>query len=125
MMLNRPVRRVRPLLGMGILGAALALAACGGGGGDDGDGNGEAGGTGAAVADEARQLFADKGCAECHGAEGEGNGSPRTELAGTRLIIQQFQTRVRNGRGSAMPAYGTEQITDEEIRTLWEWLRTQ
>jgi hypothetical protein len=39
------------------------------------------------------------------------------------MIIQQFQTRVRNGRGSAMPAHTPAQISDEEIRTLYDWLR--
>lgn len=75
--------------------------------------------------DAAATLFASKGCAACHGDVGEGvEGVANTDLRGTRMIIQQFQTRVRNGKGAAMPAHTPQRITDDEIRSLWEWLRT-
>ena len=95
------------------------VSACGGSdsGGDD------AAAAEDAQANAARDLFSAKGCAECHGANGEGTDTPRTALMGTRMIIQQFETRVRNGRGSAMPAHTTEEITDEEIQTLFDWPR--
>jgi mono/diheme cytochrome c family protein len=41
------------------------------------------------------------------------------------MILMQFEARVRNGRGSAMPGYTPEQITDEQINELWEWLRNE
>jgi mono/diheme cytochrome c family protein len=105
-----------------IYGVALAmLVACGGSSGDDDGGNGGDGGASDGAA--AMQLFADKGCAECHGAEGEGTDVARTNLQETRLIIQQFEARVRNGRGSAMPGLDETQITDEEIRILHDWLK--
>ena len=101
-----------------VLSLGLALAACGG----DSDASGEdAGGSDQAIA--ARDLFAAKGCADCHGPDGDGTDTAPDSLAGTRMIIQQFQTRVRNGRGSAMPAHSPDQISDEEIRTLYDWLR--
>jgi mono/diheme cytochrome c family protein len=107
--------RILPFL----LVVAVLASACGGSGsGDDASAADED-----AQANAARELFAAKGCAECHGEDGEGTDTPRTSLAGTRMIIQQFQTRVRNGRGSAMPAHTPEQITDEEIQTLFDWLR--
>ena len=63
-------------------------------------------------------------CAACHGARGEGDGTnPNTKLAGTRYIIGQFQQRVRNGKGSAMPASGPDKISDDEIKTLHDWLQ--
>ena len=120
------VRRLRQLAVTGALLLALgAVAACGGGSDDGGnggdDGNGDDGGGNAA-----QQLFVQVGCAECHGDQGQGNGTDsNTEIAGTRMIIQQFQTRVRNGRGDAMPGYTAEQISDEQINQLWEWLRSQ
>ena len=96
----------------------LALAGCGGGGG---------GGPVATVdpaMNAAQALFASRGCAACHGVAGEGDGSnPRTTLAGTRFIYTQFAQRVRNGKGSAMPAFGPEQISDAEVRALYDWLR--
>jgi mono/diheme cytochrome c family protein len=114
----------RPLRTFLLLGVVLLLglgAACGGSSGDDDD---EDAGGGASADDAMVQLFAAKGCAECHGAEGEGvSDIANSDLAGTRLIIQQFSTRVRNGKGSAMQGYGPEHISDEEVRMLWEWLR--
>ncbi|HYI15320.1 MAG TPA: cytochrome c [Thermomicrobiales bacterium] len=113
----RPCRTPRLLLF--VLLVAAVVSACGGS--DDGDD--------AAAADTgdqgnvARELFSAKGCAECHGPDAEGTDTAPTSLAGTRMIIQQFQTRVRNGRGSAMPAHTPEQISDDEIRTLYDWLR--
>ena len=99
----------------------LVLAGCGGSSG--GGGAADSGATGAA-ADVTQQLFADRGCAACHGARGEGDGAnPRTKLAGTRYIIGQFQQRVRNGKGSAMPASGPDKISDAEIKTLHDWLQ--
>ena len=102
--------------------AALAVSACGSG--DDDAGSDDGGDTGGAP-DAMQQLFVDKGCAECHGQNGEGTDTARTELAGTRMIIQQFSTRVRNGKGSAMPAHTPEQITDDEIKQLYEWLKNK
>ena len=102
-----------------VLLALLLASACGG----SGSGDDAPAADGDAQANAAPELFAAKGCAECHGEDGEGTDTPRTDLTDTRMIIQQFETRVRNGRGSAMPAHTPEQITDEEIRTLFEWLR--
>jgi mono/diheme cytochrome c family protein len=116
-------RSLRSWLLLVVAGVALAAAACGGGSDDDDAAANEGGGGSDGGAEAA--LFAAKGCAECHGAEGEGTDQPNTELAGTRMIIQQFETRVRNGKGSAMPAFGEDQITDEEIDTLYEWLKNQ
>jgi mono/diheme cytochrome c family protein len=104
-----------------VMSAAIAASAgCGGGGGDDDADNGEA----EAAANAAQQLYIDKGCPECHGDNAEGDGdNPRTTLAGTRMIIQQFTQRIRNGRGSAKPPMGPEQITDDEIKTIHAWLK--
>ncbi len=102
-----------------LLSGGLAIAC---GGGDDDDDGGDAGADDpTAVA--AQALFVEVGCAECHGENGEGDGvNPRTNLAGTRMIISQFRTRVRNGKGSAKPAFTEDQISDEQIEQLYEWL---
>jgi mono/diheme cytochrome c family protein len=74
-------------------------------------------------ANAAHELFVANGCAECHGPNAEGTDTAPTPLAGTRMILQQFQTRVRNGRGSTMPAHTADPISDDEIQMLYEWLR--
>ena len=102
-----------------LLGGGLA-AACGGGDDDDDSDDGGADDPAAAAA---QALYTEVGCAECHGEGGEGDGeNPRTNLVGTTMIIGQFRTRVRNGRGSAKPPFTEEQISDEEIEQLHEWL---
>jgi mono/diheme cytochrome c family protein len=117
--------RLRVLRPAGVLLVALAVLSACGGGSDDGGNGGEDGGNGD-TGNAAQQLFVQVGCAECHGDQGQGDGTNRrTEIAGTRMILMQFEARVRNGRGSAMPGYTPEQITDEQINELWEWLRNE
>ena len=115
-----PTRLLHRLLLLALLASSLLLGACGGG--SDGDDDAVSADT-SDQANAARDLFASTGCAECHGPDGEGSDTVATSLVGTRMIIQQFQTRVRNGRGSAMPAHTPDQISDEEIRVLYDWLR--
>lgn len=108
----------------------MLLVSCGGseGSGDGGESGGDGNPDGNSVATDggaAAEVYARLNCAECHGPDGEGTDTPRTEIAGHRLIIQQFQTRIRNGRGSAMPGYGADQISDEEIQALYDWLKGQ
>ena len=114
----RPARSPRPGLLLLVIVIAIVATACGGS-----DNSDDAAAAGSDQANIARELFAAKGCAECHGPDGDGADTAPTSLAGTRMIIQQFQTRVRNGRGSAMPAHTPDQISDAEIQTLYEWLR--
>lgn len=113
------------LLSMVIVLVLTVVSACGGSG-DDGSGSdagGDAAMSSASAGTSPQQIFADTGCADCHGAEGEtAVGASGSALQGARLIIQQFQTRVRNGKGSAMPGYTAEQISDEQIRTIYDWL---
>lgn len=97
----------------------------GGGGSDAGDGNDDtSGGEAPSAAGDAQAIFIEQGCAECHGEQGEGiGGEPETVVAGTNMIEQQFVVRIRNGRGAAMPGYSEEQISDDEVQLLYDWLR--
>ena len=114
---RRPLRSVFSVVAIGLL-----LVACGG---DSGNGNGDDNGDteSGAPASEAQAIFIEVGCGECHGEQGE--GASAGSLQGTRTILAAFSTRVRNGRGEAMPGYSEEQISDEEIEMVHEWLRNQ
>ncbi len=113
--------RLGVLLAIVILLSGGLAAACGGGDDDDDDDGGN-GAEANPTVEAAQAVYAELDCAECHGENGAGDGeSEGTALVGTRMIIGQFRTRIRNGRGSAMPGYTEEQITDENIELLFEW----
>jgi mono/diheme cytochrome c family protein len=122
-------RQISLLFVVFVLVAGSLAAACGGSGDDDdgGDSSGDSANeetSGGGAENDAQQIFIDTGCAECHGENGEGDGeNERTVLADNQLLtLGQFQQRIRNGRGSAMPAYTAEQISDEQIQLIFEWL---
>jgi mono/diheme cytochrome c family protein len=107
-----------------ILAIMLLLAACGGS--DSGNGNEDSNDDGGSEqVNEAQAIFVEVGCAECHGDQGQGVDGEGSSLQGTRMIYNAFQTRVRNGRGQQMPAYTTDEISDDEIQIIHDWLRTQ
>lgn len=113
---------------LSIAAVSLLLVACGGGDSTNGNDNGNGSGSDdppAAASSEAQTIFVDAGCAECHGDQGQGVEGEAGSLQGTRQILDQFETRVRNGRGQAMPAYSEAEISDEEIEIVHEWLRNQ
>lgn len=118
--------RLRLCISIAVLG--LLLVACGGSDSANGNGNGNGNGSDEPArerSNEAQAIFIEAGCAACHGEQGEGVDGQGGSLQGTRQILNQFETRVRNGRGQAMPAYSEEQISDEEIALVHEWLRNQ
>lgn len=66
----------KPLALFAAASAVLALSACGGGSDAAGDPGGDSGGGNAAAAAEGKRLSDSKGCAACHGANGEGGVGP-------------------------------------------------
>jgi len=67
------------------------------------------------------QLWPEKPCSNCHGAQAEGDFGPR--LAGTVLEFDEVLLRVRAGKG-AMPAFGEQEVSDLELRHLYAWLKS-
>jgi mono/diheme cytochrome c family protein len=106
-----------------LLVVSFLLVACGGSDAANGSQGDESGGSEPVV--EAQAIFIEVGCAECHGEQGEGVEGKGASLQGTLTILNAFQTRVRNGRGQAMPAFSEEEISDDEIEIIHEWLRNQ
>lgn len=67
------------------------------------------------------QIWAEKPCGGCHGANAEGGVGPR--LAGTGLSFDQVLLQVRAG-APPMPAFSESQISDLEVRHIYSWLRS-
>jgi mono/diheme cytochrome c family protein len=65
------------------------------------------------------ELWADAGCGACHGADAE--GASATALAGLEAPYGEFERVVRDGT-EGMPAYSADRISDEALRSMYEWL---
>ena len=66
-----------------------------------------------------QQLWQDKPCAGCHGANAEGDIGPK--LAGTELSVDEVLQTVRSGKGT-MPAFGEDKMSDTELQHIYAWL---
>ncbi len=64
------------------------------------------------------QLFSEKGCAACHGQNAEGSAIAPALPGHT---AEQVRRQVRNPIG-AMPRFGPEKISDEELDELVEFI---
>jgi mono/diheme cytochrome c family protein len=58
-------------------------------------------------------------CAACHGDNAEGNQGPR--LAGIAIEYEEFLAKVRHS-GGEMPSMSKTQITDEEVKLVFDYL---
>lgn len=63
-----------------------------------------------------RALFQSKGCAACHGAQGEGGIG--TKLAGTALTRDQIAQQMRTPTLGIMPPFPVSQIGDAELEQI-------
>lgn len=82
----------------------------------------EGGGEQASTGDFDAEGFARDNCASCHGQDFSGGMGPA--LAGTSLDEATFTETVRNGKGS-MPAFSQDQIADEDLTALYEFMAGQ
>jgi mono/diheme cytochrome c family protein len=67
------------------------------------------------------QLWVEKPCAGCHGAQAEGGIGPR--LAGTALTLDEVLLQVRVG-AAPMPAFAEEDVSDLEVQHIYAWLQS-
>ena len=75
----------------------------------------------AVSAEAAKQVYMQKGCLACHGANFEGGVGPI--LVG--LPAEHIAGLIRNGEAEAgMPAFDQNTISDEELNTLAQFLST-
>ena len=77
---------------------------------------------GASSGDFDAEGFARDNCASCHGQDFSGGMGPA--LAGTSLDEATFTETVRNGKGQ-MPAFSQDQIADEDLTALYEFMAGQ
>jgi hypothetical protein len=115
-----PLRRL-----LSVAAISLLLISCGGDDAANGGMGGMGGGQAGEPTNEAQAIFMEVGCSGCHGDQGQGVDGHGKSLIGTRMIPNAFQTRVRYGRGQQMPAYSEEEISDEEIEIVRQWLSSR
>jgi mono/diheme cytochrome c family protein/uncharacterized protein YdbL (DUF1318 family) len=68
-----------------------------------------------------QQIWQQKPCMGCHGAQAEGGIGPK--LAGTILEFDEVLLRVRTGK-APMPAFSEEQVSDLELKHIYAWLKS-
>lgn len=64
-------------------------------------------------------LWVQVGCGGCHGANAGGGSAPA--LTGQAYAYSEFQRVVREGE-EGMPAYSASQISDTDLRRMYDWL---
>jgi mono/diheme cytochrome c family protein len=70
------------------------------------------------------ELFADHGCAHCHGPAGVGGGKgPDLQLVRKRMDKDEIAHQIHDG-GMSMPAFANS-LTDPEIQDLVAYLRAK
>ncbi|WP_221088267.1 c-type cytochrome [Deinococcus aquaedulcis] len=74
-------------------------------------------------------LYASKGCAGCHGPQGQGGVGP--SLAKVKdWNLEQFTATLREGKtpervlSAAMPRFSEDQLTDSDIANLFSYVKT-
>jgi mono/diheme cytochrome c family protein len=67
------------------------------------------------------EIWAQKPCIGCHGAEAEGDVGPK--LAGTILEFDEVLLRVRTGK-APMPAFSEAEVSDLELQHIYAWLKS-
>ena len=72
-------------------------------------------------ADEGRALFESHQCWQCHGYEGQG-GVAGVRIAPTVYPFEAFAQLVRHT--NLMPAYSPNVLSDENLRLIWEFVRS-
>ena len=122
--MGKEIQRSTMWLYAGLLLLPLILAACGatpGPAADATDVAAPATVSAASAVEEGKALLADKGCASCHGASGEGVGNLGPALPGhsSEAVFGQVREPRQVAEGSVqMPAFGTDQISDEELEKI-------
>lgn len=117
-------QRSRTWLWAGLLLLPLVLAACGATPGPPADATDVAAPatvSAASAVEEGKALLADKGCASCHGASGEGveNLGPALPGHSREAVFGQVREPRQVPEGSMqMPSFGVDQISDEELEKI-------
>lgn len=73
---------------------------------------------------QGQALFAERGCAHCHGSDGiGGNLGPDLQRVRSRMSAQQIEHQIREG-GNGMPPYG-DKLEDAQVAELVAFLRAK
>ena len=74
---------------------------------------------------EGRTLYADFGCFQCHGYEGQGSQAspPVPRIAPTVYPLEAFAVFVRTPP-RIMPAYSPNVLSDAQLQAIYEYMRS-
>ena len=76
-------------------------------------------------ANDGAELWIEYQCYICHDHQGYRKASQTTNpLAGTPLPFEAFAVLTRYP-ANQMPPYSPEQLSDEKLRAMWEYVRSQ
>lgn len=74
-----------------------------------------------------RRLYESKGCAGCHGAQGEGVAGKAKGLAGTPLTEQEFTDILRTGGSGKLGSehiFGPQVISPSGVKALYAYIQS-
>lgn len=93
----------------------------------DGAGTPEPAAASAEDLERGANLFASKGCAECHGAQGEGVEGKGAGLAGTQLTEAEFEDVLRTGAKGELGndhIYGPSALSPGGLKAMYAWIQS-
>jgi len=74
-----------------------------------------------------KRLYESKGCAGCHGAQGEGIAGKAKGLAGTSLTEQEFTDILRTGGSGKLGSehiFGPQTISPSGVKALYAYIQS-
>ena len=71
---------------------------------------------------EGKRWYSLHRCNGCHGEGGSGGKGPL--LAGTELGFRRFLGKLRTPNSTIMPAFASEQLSDQDAADIYLWLRS-
>ncbi len=70
-----------------------------------------------------RQVYIADGCYQCHGVQGQGEGTTGPRLAAPPLAFEDFARQLRRPRDS-MPVYTAVVLSDAQLQDIYAYMQS-